>query len=147
MKQINRSALLLYSCEQMFDVVNSVEDYPEFLPWCDGARVISGDNCHVIAEILVARSGVKRSFTTKNYLCRPDTIELHLVEGPFRMLSGNWSFSPLGNNGCRVEMQLAFDLDSTLAGTFLSKVFDQGANTLVDAFCDRADHIYGEVSD
>ena len=143
MRQVNRSVLLPYSAEQMFDIVNNVADYPVFLPWCEKARVISEDEQSMIAELTIARSGLEQSFITKNLLYRPERIELNLVEGPFRMLSGTWQFYPLGGDGCRVEVRLSFEIDSRLAGSVLSNVLDRAINSFVDAFCDRADHVYG----
>ena len=147
MSQVNRSALLPYSAEQMYDIVNDVAASPAFLPWCDDSRVISVDEGSMIVELTVARSGAKQSFTTRNDLFRPERIELQLVDGPFRRLAGSWQFHSLGEDGCRVEMQLSFDIDLKLASAVLSKVFEQATNTLVDAFCDRADHIYGGADD
>ena len=139
--------VLPYSAEQMYDVVNDVAAYPAFLPWCDDCRIISVDEDSMIVELTVARSGVKHSFTTRNDLFGPERIELQLVDGPFRRLEGSWQFRSLGEDGCRVEMQLSFDVDLKLASAVLSKVFEQATNTLVDAFCDRADYIYGVVDD
>ena len=147
MSQVNRSALLPYSAEQMYDIVNDVAAYPAFLPWCDDSRVISVDEGSMIVELTVAISGAKQSFTTRNDLFRPERIELQLVGGPFRRLAGSWQFHSLGEDGCRVEMQLSFEIDSKLGGSVLSKVFERATNTLVDAFCDRADHIYGGDDD
>jgi len=143
LRQVDRSVLLPYSAEQMFDLVNNVSAYPLFLPWCEDARVIYEDERSMTAQLTVASSGLKQSFITKNLLSRPGRIELKLVEGPFRMLSGAWQFFSLQDNCCRVEVRLRFEIDSRLAAGVLSNIFEQAINSFVDAFCDRADHIYG----
>jgi len=141
--QVDRSVLLPYSAEQMFDIVNNVAAYPVFLPWCRAACVISEDEESMIAELTVSKSGLEQSLITKNLLFRPERIELNLVEGPFRMLSGTWQFDSLGDDGCRVEVRLSFEVDSRLVGSVLSSVLEQAISSFVDAFCDRAEHVYG----
>ena len=142
MRQVDRSALLPYSAEQMFELVNDVSAYPAFLPWCNASRIISVEPEVLVAELTVARSGITQSFTTRNLLYRPERIELQLVDGPFKKLAGSWDFRSLGQDGCRVEMQLSFEVDSRLAGVLLERVFEQATNSLVDAFCQRADELY-----
>ena len=142
MRQVDRSALLPYSAEQMFELVNDVSAYPAFLPWCNASRIISVEPDVLVAELTVARSGITQSFTTRNLLYRPERIELQLVDGPFKKLSGSWDFRSLGQDGCRVEMQLSFEVDSRLAGVLLERVFEQATSSLVDAFCQRADELY-----
>ena len=143
MSEINRSALLPYAAEQMYDIVKDVTAYSSFLPWCESSRILSAASDSMVAELTVVMSGIQKSFTTRNSLFPTERIELELVSGPFKSLSGSWYFKTLGSEGCRVEMQLSFEVDSRIAGAMLSKVFERAANTLVDAFSNRADELYG----
>jgi ribosome-associated toxin RatA of RatAB toxin-antitoxin module len=142
MKQVKRSALLPYSCEQMFDVVNDVISYPVFLPWCDASEIIEQSDREMVARLTLAKAGMRQSFTTRNRLERPNAIDMGLVDGPFRSLEGHWRFSALGDDGCKVDMNLRFDFSSKLANMALGKVFEQAADSLVDAFCIRAEKLY-----
>ena len=128
----------------MFDVVNDVDGYPDFLPWCDESRIIESSEHEMVASLTIARGGVRHSFTTRNRLERPGRMTLTLVDSPFKTLEGEWRFHQLGEDGCRVEMTLSFDFDSRLAGMVLAKVFEHAADTMVDAFCDRAEQLNRE---
>lgn len=143
MKRVERSALLPYSAEQMFDVVNEVEAYPAFLPWCDETEVLESSPDSLTARLTISKGGLKQSFSTRNVLKRPTHMQLRLVEGPFRLLEGDWRFTALGDAGCRIDMDLRFEMDSRLAKMVLGKVFEKAADTLVEAFCERADYLYG----
>ena len=142
MKKVSRSALVPYSAEQMFDVVNDVAAYAEFLPWCTGSEVISDENDLMVACLVIARGGLKRSFTTKNLHQRPKCIQMELVKGPFSALSGLWQFTQLGDDGCRIAMDLKFGFDSSLMNMTLAGVFSVAADTMVNAFCERAEYLY-----
>lgn len=143
-RRVNRSALVPYSAEQMFAVVNDVPRYPEFLPWCKDSEVLSETSDVMIARLTLAKSGLQQDFTTHNELHHPDMIKMDLVNGPFSRLSGEWKFQPLGKDGCRASMHLEFDFSSLLFNMTLAKVFESAADKMVDAFCERADKIYGE---
>lgn len=143
-RRVNRSALVPYSAEQMFAVVNDVPRYPEFLPWCKDSEVLSETSDVMIARLTLAKSGLQQDFTTHNELHHPDMIKMDLVNGPFSRLSGEWKFQPLGEDGCRASMHLEFDFSSLLFNMTLAKVFESAADRMVDAFCERADKIYGE---
>lgn len=143
MRQVTRSALLAYSAEQMFDVVNDVARYQEFLPWCSSSEVLSSSETHMVARLTIAKGSLSQQFTTRNELERPFSIHLHLVDGPFSTLEGRWHFQPLGDDGCKIEMVLNFEMSSRMLGAILARVFDQATDTLVDAFCARAAAIYG----
>lgn len=143
-RRVNRSALVPYSAEQMFAVVNDVPRYPEFLPWCKDSEVLSETSDVMIARLTLAKSGLQQDFTTHNELHHPDMIKMGLVSGPFSRLSGEWKFQPLGEDGCRASMHLEFDFSSLLFNMTLAKVFESAADKMVDAFCERADKIYGE---
>lgn len=142
MREIRRQALVAYSAEAMFDLVNDVDAYPEFLPWCKSAAINEeGEQDGVryrIATIEVAKGGISRSFTTRNVLERPRRLQLELVDGPFRHLVGDWRFEPLDENACKVELQLTFEFSSGLMTLVFGPVFNQIGETMLDAFVRRA---------
>lgn len=142
MTQVDRSALVLHSAQQMFDIVNDVLAYPDFLPWCANTELLYEDEHKMEATLYLAKAGLKYSFTTRNRLTRPLRIELELVEGPFSQLSGVWTFEPLSDEACKVSLNLGFEFKGKLKSIAMSKVFNQVATTLVDAFVQRADKIY-----
>ncbi|RMF20015.1 MAG: type II toxin-antitoxin system RatA family toxin [Gammaproteobacteria bacterium] len=143
MPEVNRSALVMYSADQMFSLVNGVEQYPEFLPWCGGTHIVSSDEREMVASIEVAKSGLRHRFTTRNTLMRPERIDMHLVDGPFRFLHGSWHFKALDEQACKVELTLKFELNMALGGVTLGPVFSQAVSTMVDAFVKRAKVVYG----
>ncbi|WP_271272867.1 type II toxin-antitoxin system RatA family toxin [Aliamphritea hakodatensis] len=142
MTKVDRSALVLHTAEQMFDLVNDVAGYPEFLPWCTGTTVHESSEDIMQASLHVAKAGLKYSFTTRNELQRPGEIRMSLVEGPFSKLAGVWVFTPLSEEACKVSLNLEFDFSGKLASMAMSKVFNQMAATMVDAFVSRADQVY-----
>lgn len=143
MTQVDRSALVLHTAEQMFDLVNDVESYPQFLPWCSGTTLIESTENTMQASLRVAKAGLKYSFTTRNEHERPGKIRIELVEGPFSSLSGLWTFQPLSDEACKVSLSLQFDFSGKLTSLAMGKVFNQMAVTMVDAFVSRADQVYG----
>ncbi len=134
---------MLHTAEQMFDLVNDVESYPQFLPWCSGTTLIESTDTTMQASLMVAKAGLKYSFTTRNEHERPGKIRIELVEGPFSSLSGVWLFQPLSDEACKVSLSLQFDFSGKLASLAMGKVFNQMAVTMVDAFVSRADQVYG----
>ncbi|MBL4682791.1 MAG: type II toxin-antitoxin system RatA family toxin [Pseudomonadales bacterium] len=142
MRRVTRSALVTHTANQMFDVVNDVNRYAEFLPWCVDSVVLEDVNNIMVAQLVIARGGLKRSFTTKNTHHMPDRIQMELVKGPFSKLFGLWQFTQLGGDGCRIEMDLSFDFDNRMMNMTLASVFNVAADTMVDAFCKRADELY-----
>lgn len=142
MAQVDRSALVLHTAEQMFDLINDVERYPEFLPWCAKTEVVSRSDDAVVATLYLAKAGLKYSFTTRNQLKRPVQMTLELVEGPFSSLVGVWEFKVLSDEACKVSLNLQFEFSGKIAAMAMGKVFNQVATTLVDAFVSRADEIY-----
>jgi ribosome-associated toxin RatA of RatAB toxin-antitoxin module len=143
MPEVNRLVLVSHTPEQMFALVDAVERYPEFLPWCGGASVSFRDETRTHATINVRYRGVKHSFTTENTKRAPSEMAMHLVEGPFRKLDGEWRFTALGEHGCKVEFRLHYEFSSRLLATVLGPVFDFIANSLVEAFVKRAEKLYG----
>lgn len=143
MTEINRSALVPYSPAQMFDVVNDVRAYPQFLPWCAGAEVISESPTEIVGRLEIAKGGLKQSMTTRNEKNWPTLMTIDLLDGPFTRLNGRWSFIALGTDGCKVSLMMNFEVDSRLMGVALGKVFSMAADKMVEAFCDRAEKLYG----
>ena len=144
MREVIRSALMPCSPQQMFDVVNDVEQYPGFLPWCVSSEVLESTPETMVARLVLAKGGLRQSFTTRNRLQPPEQIEISLVDGPFSMLEGRWQFKQLGPDGCKVDMTLRFDFDSKVMNATLGKVFNAAADRLVDAFCGQAELRYGK---
>lgn len=143
MREIRRSALVSYSALQMYDLVADVERYPEFLPWCTGARVLERQGESVLASLSLARGRAQASFTTRNTLVPGRLLEMRLVEGPFSQLEGRWDFADIGAAGSRIELGMRFTALATLAGLLVGPVFEGICNQLVDAFGRRARQVYG----
>ena len=138
MATVRKSVIVNHPCETMFDLVDRVEDYPQFLPWCRGAEVLERTATVTEARIEVDYHGLATSFTTRNAKERPGTMELAFVEGPFESFGGRWNFAPLGDDGCRVELALDYELAGALGG-LAAPVFGNILETLVDRFVARAD--------
>jgi ribosome-associated toxin RatA of RatAB toxin-antitoxin module len=126
----------------MFDLVERVEDYPRFLPWCGDARVLQRGPEGMVATLVIAYRGLNQSFTTENVHERPRAIRMRLRDGPFSALAGEWRFVPLSADACRVEFELEYAFGSVLVGRLVGPVFDQIAATFVDAFVRRADQAF-----
>ncbi|MBS8242075.1 type II toxin-antitoxin system RatA family toxin [Marinobacter lipolyticus] len=140
--QIDKSALVMHSAERMFQLVNDIARYPEFLPWCAGAEIHAQDDEQITASLEVAKGGIRHRLTTRNELSQPERIDMSLVEGPFRNLSGRWHFKPLDDHACKVILTLEFEFSGSLSRMTFGTVFSQAANAMVDAFCRRADEVY-----
>lgn len=138
MRDIYRSALVPYTAENMFELVNDVDSYPEFLPWCKAASVKDINALEREASLEFSRAGLHRRFTTHNKLKHGHSIEMDLVDGPFRVLEGHWSFQPLGETGSKVVLDLRFEFASRLLEAVFAPVFAEVMNSLVDAFVTRA---------
>ena len=143
MRTVNRSALVPYSPAEMFGLVDDVESYPEFLPWCNDAKVHSRDTDTVEATLELHKGSVSNHFTTRNTLHRPEAIDLALVGGPFRHLEGGWRFQALDEAGSKVSLHLDFEFESMLVDMMFGRFFEETCNSLVDAFTKRAEAIYG----
>ena len=127
---------------QMFELVNDVASYPDFLPWCSAANVIEQSRTEIVAALSLSGAGVTETFTTRNRLTPFERIELELVSGPFRRLEGGWTFTRLGDDaGCRVDLELEFQIGGMRS--ILGSMFPRAADRLVDAFCRRADALLG----
>ncbi len=127
----------------MFDLVYDVASYPQFLPWCDSASVLSETEDRICGQISVNRLGIRQTFSTCNRFERNRLMHIELVDGPFRKLKGAWRFTPLREDASKVELELEFEFSGSLIDKAFGGVFNQIANTLVDAFCQRAEALYG----
>ncbi len=144
MSRIERSALVMHTAEQMFDLVCDVKSYPEFLPWCVDAHVQSETDQELIAGMTISKAGMNQTFTTKNEKRRPEYMTLELLDGPFTKLHGKFSFQVLSDEACKVLLELEFEVAGKILSMTLSPIFKQAANTMVDAFVQRADVIYAK---
>lgn len=144
MATINKHALVAYSAGDMYALVNDVDSYYKFLPWCGSSKVLSRDEDMVRATIEITHGSLRKAFTTCNRLQHGKMIEMRLEEGPFKRLEGFWRFDPLGEKACKVSLDLDYEFSSRLIGMALGPVFGQIANTLVDSFCKRAVEVYGK---
>ncbi|WP_295886760.1 type II toxin-antitoxin system RatA family toxin [uncultured Thiohalocapsa sp.] len=144
MPVIKKSALVRHSAEQMFKLVADVEGYPQFLPWCNSAKLLSATDEEICGRIEVARMGVRQTFSTCNRIEPPERMYIDLIDGPFRKLTGLWTFRRLREDACKVELELDFEFSGRLIDKAFGGVFGTIANSLVDAFCKRADEVYGD---
>tara|TARA_Y100000588_G_C13750912_1_gene709722 strand:- start:28 stop:462 length:435 start_codon:yes stop_codon:yes gene_type:complete len=142
MTTVKRSRVVPYSCEQMYDLVNEVERYGEFLPYFSQSEVHHRDDDEVQATLVVIAAGMSKSFTTRNRLQKNKMIEIRLVDGPFSHLEGFWRFDDVPE-GCQISFDLEFDFAGRMLSMLIGPVFEQVSNKMVDAFCDRAKDVYG----
>lgn len=144
MTTVSRSALVPYSASEMYALVDDIESYPQFLPWCKSSQVFSRDEDEVRASIELARGGIQRAFTTCNRLQSGKMIEVRLVEGPFHHLDGFWRFDALKAQASKVSLDMDFEFSNRLLSITIGPVFGQIVNSLVDSFCARAVVVYGQ---
>ncbi len=142
MKRIERNALVSYSAERMFTLVNDVEKYPEFMPGCKGAKILEKNEHSLSARLDLAKAGFEQSFVTRNTLNFPSTMTIDLVEGPFKALRGEWSFEALSESACKVNFWLEFEFSNKLLSFAAGKVFEVVASEQVKALCERAKVVY-----
>ena len=146
MKTVNKSVLIWYSPEEMFNLVTGVDQYPLFLPWCDRARVLERDDEGMLAEVGISLSGIRQPFVTRNLHDPGRRVQMKLVKGPFSRLDGDWHFHGVGDGSqraSRVELQLNYGFDSAPLAALVGPVFDRIAGSMVDAFVKRAEQVYG----
>jgi len=142
MTVISRSALVMYSVEQMYQLINDVLAYPQFLPNCSDSKIISQDENSVTAALLVSKGGLKKWFTTKNILLSNDKIQLSLVDGPFKRLEGHWLFTELSDEACKVSLELDYEFSNKVFDLAFGHVFNHLTNNMVQAFTQRAKEVY-----
>lgn len=143
MAEVSKTVIVPYTPAQMFALVDGVERYPEFLPWCTGARVLARDAHITRAALDVGFRGVKQRFSTENHNTPPGEIRMTLIDGPFRTLDGGWRFMDLDGRGCRIEFALKYEFASRLLAALVGPVFGHIANTMVEAFVKRAQKQHG----
>ena len=143
MTTISRSALLPYSADQIFELINDVGAYPQFMDGCVGAEVLSESDDAMVARLDLSRAGVRQSFTTRNALQRPLEIKLELVDGPFESFAGRWTLLALNEQACKVSLFLSFTLNSSILSAAARQLFNGAANSMVDAMVKRAKVVYG----
>ena len=143
MRRVSKAANVPYSADQMYELVADIERYPEFLPGCRDAIVHSRTDSQVEATLEVAKGPLSKSFTTRNHLTPGQSISLELVRGPFQRLGGMWEFRPAADGGSQVSLRLDFEFSSRLLGKVVGPIFEEMANSMVDAFRRRARTVYG----
>ncbi len=143
MNIVKKSRTVIYSCEQMYGLVNDVEQYAQFLPYCAESIVHHRDHDEVQATLIIGAAGMSKSFTTRNLLQLNKMIEIRLVDGPFSHLEGFWRFDEVGD-GCKISFDLEFEFAGRMISMLLGPVFEQVTDKMVDAFCDRAEVMYGK---
>lgn len=146
MKTVNKSVLIWYSVSEMYALVADVTRYPEFLPWCDHATILSEHAGGLTAELGLSMAGLRQRFTTRNQLVHDQSVGMALVDGPFSELDGEWRFHPVGDasqRACRVNLELRYGFDNAALAALVGPIFDKVTGTLVDAFVKRAEQVYG----
>jgi len=140
---VRRSALVAYSAEDMFDLIERAEHYPAFLPWCAGATILERDDAIVAARITVAWHGVNFEIVTRNPKKRPEWLSVRMERGPFRRFDGDWRIRALAQSACKIEFALRCEFDNALLRGVAGPVLERIAGRFVDAFVARADTLYG----
>jgi ribosome-associated toxin RatA of RatAB toxin-antitoxin module len=143
MHHILKSAIVPYTPQQMFELVNNIDDYSQFLNWCDSSSILNQSDDQITASVQINQGGLKQSFSTLNTLTPYKSIEMQLLDGPFDELSGEWRFETLGENASKVHLTLQFKFKSMVIDMALSPIFKSIANSQLDAFVARAKYIYG----
>jgi ribosome-associated toxin RatA of RatAB toxin-antitoxin module len=147
MKTVHKSVLIWYSPHEMYNLVTDVNRYSQFLPWCEHARVVEEHEDGMTAEMGIAFSGVRQTFSTRNLHIPDSEVRMQLLNGPFSQLEGQWNFTPLGDGSqraCKVELTLNYGFDRSALSAVVSPVFDKIASSMVDAFVKRAQQVYGD---
>lgn len=144
MPTINKTALVPYSAGEMYALVNDIESYASFLPWCRSSELLSQNEDEIRATLEIAHGSLRKSFTTCNRLQHNKMVEMRLEKGPFQHLEGFWRFDPLDERACKVSLDLEFEFSNKLVGMAMGPLFSQIANSLVDAFSRRAVEVYGK---
>lgn len=142
MAQVEKTVLVGHSAARMYQLVDAVERYPEFLPWCGGTDLIKRDEASTIATLHIDYHGLKQKFTTENHKTYPTLMGIKLIDGPFRHLEGIWRFMELADDACKIEFRLTYEFSNTFLEKLISPVFSHIASTFVDAFVARAEQIY-----
>ena len=145
MPEVTKTVIVPYAPAQMFALVDAVERYPEFLPWCTAGEVSHRDEAVTRATLRIGYRGVRQAFSTENHKRAPHDMRMNLLDGPFRSLDGQWQFNDLAGKGCKIEFRLTYEFSSRMLATLVGPVFSHIANTMVEAFVKRADKVYGSA--
>ena len=138
MHNIHKSAIVLHPAQKMFQLVDSVENYPQFLPWCGSTQIIERDNDKTIASIEINYKGIRQTFTTENTKKQNQEMMIKLIDGPFKYLSGLWMFKNLDKDSCQIELKLEYEFSNVILEKLISPVFNMIANTFIDEFIKEA---------
>lgn len=145
MPLISRQSLVMYSPDEMYALVNDINAYPDFLPWCKSSQILTQTDDVIEASVEIAKGSLNKTFATRNLLQKNKMIEMKLLEGPFKHLEGYWRFKPLKDpSACKVTLDLEFEFNSKIMALAVGPIFSKIANTLVDSFSKRAVTVYGE---
>jgi len=143
MAVVEKSVLIERTTRQMFDLVDRVEDYPQFLPWCGGTELLERTETKTCARLHIDYHGLRAHFATENAKEAPHRMQIELREGPFRKMTGGWRFTPLGETACKIEFRLHYEFTNRILELAVGPVFNHIANTFVDSFVKRAQQVYG----
>lgn len=142
MPEVTKTVLVPYSAKEMYELVANIEDYPAFLPWCSGAQILERKSDGVSARLNIDFKGIKQSFATENRNTPESRIDMQLKEGPFRALQGQWLFTALAEDACRIDFRLEYHFASAILEKVVGPVFGHIAATFVDAFVRRAEDLH-----
>ena len=147
MREIQRSALVPFTPEQMFALVDDIERYAEFLPWVTIATVVERSDCERVGQVTVSRAGFREQFTTRNTVSPPNRLAMKLIDGPFNVLEGVWTFDAIGETdaprGTRIHLELRIEFKNRLMDLMLAPKYESSCDAVVDAFVKRARSVYG----
>lgn len=144
MAKVHRSALVMHSANEMFDVVSDVAAYTQFLPWCAGSEIVEETDEGHVACLVIQKGKFRHTFTTLNRITENSGIQIELIDGPFKHLRGGWAFVPISDKASKVVLDLDFDISGRIGTVVLRGVVKKAADTMVDAFCKRANELYGK---
>jgi ribosome-associated toxin RatA of RatAB toxin-antitoxin module len=142
MNKVEKTVLVMHSAEQMFALVDAVEDYPKFLPWCGGVDLLERTETSTSATLHINYHGLKQNFTTQNMKTHPHSMEINLKDGPFKHLDGSWHFVELKPDTCKIEFRLNYEFSNSFLEKIIAPVFNHIAATFVDGFVIRANKVY-----
>lgn len=142
MNKVEKTVLVMHSAEQMYTLVDAVENYPKFLPWCGGVDLLERTETNTSATLHINYHGLKQDFTTQNIKTFPHRMEIELKDGPFKHLDGSWQFTPLKPDACKIEFRLNYEFANGFFEKLIASVFNHIATTFVDGFVAQADKIY-----
>jgi len=146
MAKVQKTVFVPHTSEQMFILVDDVNHYTQFLPWCGGVDVHEQNDSTTIATIHINYHGLKQHFTTENSKVKPSSMKMQLKSGPFKQFDGLWQFTPLNDEACKIEFRLNYEFSSLLLEKIIAPVFSHIADTFVDSFVKRADVVYKKGS-